>query len=78
MVVTTWGCLCGHNLTVDGPSSIMSNQHPLEVCKKKNISILLMERGLGWLVGFMQEFKECFLNVTRHGHVNSASRVVPL
>ena len=65
-------------MTVDGPSRIMSTQHPLEVCKKKSISTLLMERGLGWLVGFMQEFKECFLNVARHGHVDSASRAVPL
>ena len=58
----------------------MSPQHALEVCKKKNISILLMEWGLGWLVGFMQEFKECFLNGARHGHVDSdrASRVFPL
>jgi hypothetical protein len=54
----------------------MSPQHALEVCKKKSITTLMMEWGLGWLVGFMLELKGCSLKVAGNGHVDSGCRVV--
>jgi hypothetical protein len=38
------------NLTDIGPCNMRSTHHPLEVCKKKNVSTLYLGWGLGWVV----------------------------